>query len=534
MIAADLGEDPAEVKQIIGQRFFRHGDRRLGLYTLLLSTGQTWNPKEKQVFPDGESLLVDPLADHPHDPLASYAAAYLASSQPGGPKDFGNLIEAGTHDSSFFHQLADFHDLWNRWHDGRAPQGDESQQKQERERALAFIERAQPLFAWGLLMEVRHALNCGEFDRGFAAAFQRFESVPGLEYAARYERAGAVLEAGRLIEARDLFRKLFTETLEAGIVPPIDSTFYRAMLIGEDGGQWPATIRAAAKKLIDAGARPSAVYLARMVQQVGDAALADELFDMALRDAPESPRLGLTLARIAHDRQTARLPRADALLQSLLADKRYAGSPALWYLAEAIADARGMTARAIGFRQKALDIEFTCLPEKVNVEAIRADYSQLLARYEKLVTAIGPFREAASQDLLAAVIRAADRWRQLDPDPTAACQAAARIFGELGETDLAWDYLTTPLAVQANAASGWANLARTLRQQGQFDLADRAYAAAFAAEPTNAQILWDRAESLQENGRPDQALPIFRQIAAGARGPQFSGLQERAKQQVAK
>ena len=48
------------------------------------------------------------------------------------------------------------------------------------------------------------------------------------------------------------------------------------MLQGEDGGQWQATIRAAAKKLIDAGARPSAVYLARMVQQVGDPALAEE------------------------------------------------------------------------------------------------------------------------------------------------------------------------------------------------------------------------------------------------------------------
>jgi tetratricopeptide (TPR) repeat protein len=199
-------------------------------------------------------------------------------------------------------------------------------------------------------------------------------------------------------------------------------------------------------------------------------------------------------------------------------------------LAEAIADARGMTARAIGFRQRAMEIEFEHLPEKVNVELIRADYGQLLSRYEKLATAIGPLHEAAPRELLAEVIRAADCWRQLDTDPTAACQAAARILGELGETDLAWDYLTTPLSAEPNEAAGWGDLARKLRQQGHVDLADRAYAAAFDAEPTNAQILWDRAESLWENGRPDQAWPLFQQIAAGPWGPQFSGLQSRAKQ----
>ena len=85
----------------------------------------------------------------------------------------------------------------------------------------------------------------------------------------------------------------------------------------------------------------------------------------------------------------------------------------------------------------------------MNVELIRSDYGQLLARYEKLVAAIGPLRPAGLGELVAEVISAADHWRQFDPDPTAACQAAARILGELGETDLAWDYLTTPLCLTA-------------------------------------------------------------------------------------
>jgi ferric-dicitrate binding protein FerR (iron transport regulator) len=561
MIAADLGGDPHEMKQIIGQRFFRRGDRRRGFYTLLLSTGQTWDPKEKQAFQGGDPLALDPLADHPNDPLAKYVAAYLngvarshAGSALRGVPDgrFSSSWNATERNATegvpysgdtqttqdFFRQLAEFHDLWDRWHDDRALGGDEPQRRQECQRALAFIEHAQsPELAWGLLMAVREVLTNSDFHNGFAAAIQRFDTVPGLEYAARYERARALFDAhdgNDGIQARDLFCKLFAETLDAGFVPPIDSSFREALLQGGDGLQWPATIRGAARKLIDVEARSSAVYLARQVQQVGDPPLAEEVFDMALRDAPENERLGLTLARIEHCRQTEQLPRADALLQPLLADKRYGGSPALWYLAEAIADTRGMTARAIGFRQRAMEIEFEYLPEKVNVEVIRDDYGRLLARYEKLATAIGPMHEAAPRELLAGVIRAADRWRQLDADPMAACQAAARILGELGETDLAWDYLTTPLSVQPNEVAGWANLARTLQQQGHVDLADRAYAAAFDAEPTNAQILWDRAQSLWENGRTDQARPLFRQIAAGPWGPQFSALQSRAKPYVEK
>jgi thioredoxin-like negative regulator of GroEL len=67
-------------------------------------------------------------------------------------------------------------------------------------------------------------------------------------------------------------------------------------------------------------------------------------------------------------------------------------------------------------------------------------------------------------------------------------------------------------------------------QQGQIGRADRAYAAAFQIEPTNAQILWDRASALWDAGRQEQAKPLFRQIVAGPWEPRFADLQARAKQ----
>ena len=41
-------------------------------------------------------------------------------------------------------------------------------------------------------------------------------------------------------------------------------------------------------------------------------------------------------------------------------------------------------------------------------------------------------------------------------------------------------------------------------KSGDLDLADRAFNAAFEAEPTDAQILWDRAENLGQAGKRGQ------------------------------
>jgi Flp pilus assembly protein TadD len=73
-------------------------------------------------------------------------------------------------------------------------------------------------------------------------------------------------------------------------------------------------------------------------------------------------------------------------------------------------------------------------------------------------------------------------------------------------------------------------LAEALRQEGAFRLADRAYGRAFEVEPTNAQILWDRAMNLEQAGQTAEARPLLRQVADGAWQPRFMGLQNQARQ----
>jgi tetratricopeptide (TPR) repeat protein len=102
----------------------------------------------------------------------------------------------------------------------------------------------------------------------------------------------------------------------------------------------------------------------------------------------------------------------------------------------------------------------------------------------------------------------------------------------LGDRDLVWDYLTTPVALHPAEAEPWRDLAQTLSRKGDLELADRAYQAAFEAEPTNAQILWDRARNLRQAGKTIEAQKIYRQLADGKWSPQFQWVQAQARRQV--
>jgi tetratricopeptide (TPR) repeat protein len=164
--------------------------------------------------------------------------------------------------------------------------------------------------------------------------------------------------------------------------------------------------------------------------------------------------------------------------------------------------------------------------------ARREDYGKLLEHYQNQLEALVSLKIAAPDGFLTKVVRVADRWRALDGDGDAACQAAGRILQSLGERELAWDYLTTPVGKQPNESGPWVRLGRTLGKRGEPDLADRAYAAAFEAEPTNAQILWDRASNLRQTGKLTEAKKLYRQLAEGTWQPRFNWLQTQARWQM--
>jgi tetratricopeptide (TPR) repeat protein len=532
LLAANMIQDPSAVMQIVGQRFFAKGDRRVGFYTLLMASGRTWDPQGDHVMADGSHVRFDPVADHADSPLARYVFLHQQQMTKSGKIEELDLATGPGGD--FVEQLAAFRDLHVRWTGGKATGSDDAEKKKERERALEFVRASKsPLFGWAVLTMVQNHGGDTEFYRALAEAFRTFERTPGLAYAARYEAAYCVLQSGDWQKAMELFRELHAQALKQGIVPPVEQSFRQAFQIGGNGpAQWSALWRDAAEKVISQGDRTSALALAWQCHKLGDSAMADELFATTMRGVADDDRPAMTLAAIGYLSQTEQFARADALLQPMLEDEKLNQLAWLWRLGARLAEKHGMTARSVACLDRAMDIEYSRLPDEVDLESARAAFGSLLEQYQKLADSIASLQSEPPMDIVRRVIRVADRWRSLDPDDTAACQAAGRVLQRLGVRDAAWEYVTTPLADRPGEAPQWSSLAGTLRGQNEFDLADRAYRSAFDAEPTNAQILWDHAQMLEQRGQTDKARQFYRKIAESSWGPEFQSVQEQARKFV--
>ena len=368
-------------------------------------------------------------------------------------------------------------------------------------------------------------------NRRMAETAETFLDVPALAYVARYERARAMAKAGDQAGAQGLFGRLFDEAVDAGRLPPIDDGFYNTMATNGNEDAWADRLRQTAARLIDHNRRTALIALAWRIGELGDHKHPPELVSLALADVPKRQRLATVLAAVWYFHDHGQHARAEAALKPLFDDKRYARDPSLWRLAAVLADDGGRAARAVGCLERAAEIEYEEAGEEFDLHAVRRDYGRLLQSYAKLATAMATL-EPESKALIARVVRAADRWRSLDVDPTAACQAAASILNDLGAAELAWDYATTPLAAKPDQAAPLVTLAEELRQQAQLDLAARAYASAFDAEPDNAQILWDRAQVLLQSGRASEAKELLRQLAEGSWPQAHQAIQSRAKQYI--
>ncbi len=535
LLAADLTQNPNEVMQIVGQRFFAKGDRRIGFYTLLMASGATWDPESERAMSDGTQVRFDPVADHPDALLAKYVFLHQQQMSKSGKIEQMDLADQRI--DGFLNRLADFRDVYARLTSGKASQGTVEQRAADRQKAVEFVRRCKsPLFGWTVLsMLLDEAGGDPESYRSLADACRLFEKVPGLSYSARYEAARCSLQAGDWQKARDQFRELHTAALKLDVLPPIDASFTQAFRYdGEGSTQLAALMRGAGEKLIERGDRRAAFALAWQCHHVGESQLAEDVFTAALSELPDDTRFGTTLAAVHYLWQTGQYARADALFQPLLADEQLKQDSAFWRIGAALAEHNGMTTRSVMCLDEAMDLEYQRLPDEVNLESVRQVYGQLLGRFQQLADAIDTLPAEPPQELISRVVRATDRWRSLDTDDTAACQVAARVLQRLGAHDLAWDYLTTPLGDRPGDSPAWLDIAQTFRGHSEFELADRSYAKALLAEPTNAQILWDHAQMLEQAGRFNDARSLIRQLGEGQWPQQYESLQTRAQSQLKK
>jgi tetratricopeptide (TPR) repeat protein len=532
LFAAEVGAgNGKEALEVFKESLHNRDQRQLGFYVLLAACGQNLDAQNADV-----------LSEHLHELLAQYLALHSSPVLRQHASQWA--VGSGQWREGYLQHLAVTHALFQRWQSNKTVGGNDEQRRAERDRALDYVRRNRgTAFAWGLLCLVQDRTNEDEAakkdvraaHRALAEAWRLFEDVHGLTYSAKYEHARSLWKSGRREEGRQRFRELYEKTLRDEELPAIDGDFRQALL-GEGGEAdlWSSLVRQTAARLVERKQRPAVLMLAWQCWQIGDGPLANTLLETALdRVADEKERAPLVLAGVEFLSQTGQLAEADRLLQTLLDDQKLAKKPALWRLAATLAEKRDRPARQYECLERALDAEYRDLPDVINLLAVRSDYEKLMNHYQALADALVRLKLAPPADFVAKVVRTADRWRSLEPD-AAACRSAGHILRTLGERELVWDYLTTPVGQRPNEAGPWAELARTLCRTGDLELADRAYAAAFEAEPTDAQLLWDRAENLRQAGKTAEAQKLYRRLAEGEWQPRFNWVRTQARWQIGK
>jgi ferric-dicitrate binding protein FerR (iron transport regulator) len=516
-VAAGNGND---ANAIFRAALHARNERHIGYYVLLAACGQNLDADNGDV-----------LSEYAESPLGQYLALF---SSPVLRKHASQwAVGTGQWKEGYLHHLASTHALLQRW---RADQKGVAYRPADFERGLEYVRRNKGnVFAWALLCRMQDAAGSDAANhRLLVDAWLGFFDVPGLGYAARYERARSHLKSGQHAEGRKGFRALFEGEFAQQRLPALDTDFRKALVGGgKDADAWAEVMQEASRHLIKTKRRGAVLTLARQCVQLGDPLMADRLLDEVLAKLKgEEHRLVLTLAAIQFCIDTGRLPRADQLFDTLRENARWTKEPELWRLGARIADLRGRKARKLEFLERGLELEFAQLPDVIDAEQMRKEYGLLLEHYQNLAEALVALKQAPPADFVPRVIRTADRWRALDPDGDSACRAAAEVLQVLGRRDLSWEYLTTPLGRRPNEAEPWQRLATQLVQRADHDLADQAYRAACESEPTNAELLWDRAENLMRIGKATEARALWKQIADGDWQPRFRAVQTQARSRL--
>ncbi|HZU35165.1 MAG TPA: hypothetical protein VFA18_04610, partial [Gemmataceae bacterium] len=364
LFAADFASNNAEATQVFGRRFYSRDIKWLGFYTFLAAAG---------INVDAEQQYLNLMAEHPADTLAKYLAFH---SNP-ELRRHAHWGELNSPRQGMLRRMATFRVLWMHWQAEAAKGGNEA----DRQRALQFVRDNHSRLGWTLLgLLQQKAGKHAKFLENIARAYHAFAGSADLGYLSRYEEARSLLQGQRRSQARQLFTKLYADTLKRGILPPLDADFRLALQSdGHLDEAWTPLVRQTAAGLAKDGHRLLAIALAWQCWQLGDQALADNALAAALDHLPKDKgRLIPTLAAIEFLLQTNQPVRADNLLRPLLADKHFGERPELWRLGMRIAEARKQTPRSLACLERALALEAEHLPPVINLRQVRTDYGALL------------------------------------------------------------------------------------------------------------------------------------------------------------
>lgn len=508
---------------VINQRFVAKDDCRMG-FAVLLSASATDNSQpihEVASRNQGSSAL------------GSFLVQYFDWWQG---QDQNKEFVLPDSASPFLIHLADVHNLYALWSTGRATQDrTDSQVNKELSRAIELIRKCpSKQVAWALLNVVHKSIDETFSKKNLHLRLAReaasFEDEPGLFGPARYARILWLISGEEEAKARSLYHSFRRDAAEAGVALPASEVIRTAFKDASgDSESWSQLILESAEPLIEQKRRLAILQLALNCAVIAEHDTARQLLNQGIKGAKLSKRPDLLITGLQCLITTDDWDQAEDFMRHLINYKSATENAALWRTASQIATALGNDDESLRRLEQAMRLEFSSLPETVNVESFRSDYNKLFDRFTSFAEAILEQGKPLPDDFVERVTQAADAWRSIDPDPTQACQRTARLLQRIGLYDPAWDYWTTPLVNTATSSAAWTNLATALTETNQIHRASQAWSEAFAAEPTNPELLWNHATLLRNNNHPEQAKKLLTQILNGKWQPRFANYKSKAK-----
>ncbi len=407
-----------------------------------------------------------------------------------------------------------------------------------------------------------------------------FEGDPLLQPLVRETRLLWFARAGRL--PVELLRHHLTEAFERGSLAPLNAELRQAVVDAAGSDAWMNAVNVAfrsAKERLEAVALTEGsesitdlpkkhfrgakgdyqraaiavlrIELANRCFKLGDVPLAWEQFNAAIEGQSLDENRWLLYRAFEFYRLTNDFKAAEALMPKLIGLKddaakgtqatekskklqRIVLSAEFWKTAADVAEHVGDDEEALRRREHAYEIEFAQLPEQVNSQEFQNGYVSLFDRYLKLAPRVSARKPAEVDEFAARVRKAAQRWMSIAPDDAVASEAAAKVFMMLGRWDTAWEYWTVPAAQAPDRSTVWQLMAQKLEQHHRVNEADSAWLRAIECEPTNPDLLEQRAALQGRLGQHGRERQLLDEIVTGKWQPRFAPTVERAKQKLAK
>jgi len=519
-----------KVVQIIGDDFFAKGDRREGFYVLLSRSPRFLTGEHTDPNTDGRIISFDLRPPAEGSALQQFVRQWVNLQV-----DYSDAkeLDIAAPEESFLHRIATARNLIARWKGGIATNDrTQSQIQTELELALTFIASCKSdQLGWSVLSAVHSSLPIDKFGEEFAAAAKRFEQHGGLKFFVRQERSRSLFQAGHTEKARRIVRRMLRDQIEAHGLPYLDAELRNFYVSNNGQKSWDRVIHSAGQQLIESQQLRTAIWFSEQLKAQGDSQLAEDLVTevLAVIEIDKRPEIAILASRSLQQISSGS---ANDLIDRVLEVESMQESAELWRYASEVADPAGQKQTALKRLEKAVLLEFEQQTDVVNLKTIRASYSKLMNKFEEIIDAAATLQLPPPEELVARIVRAADQWRSIDDDDTQCCRMTAELLRKLNRRDLAWAYLTSPLAGRAGESGSWKTLAEELIKANELALADIAWERAYDLQQTNPDLLLKHAEMHRTQGNKRKSQRLLRQIINGNWQPRFSSTVQRAREMV--